>query len=382
MLRRSKRLRMNNPKNVDPLAIGVHSDLHELLLQHFDPADVLISSETSTKWFGFIGQSKKCMKQISLGLDNWWTTETTEDMVRTMRVIKKTTRKYQNVCVNSNDDPDVSKRAYQLLKKVAPSLVDLRFINAEMNVKVANFAFPRLERLQFINNVGEIDDLLLGGSTQLHELNLKHHYWCEPKPVMNCLKNNANLKILKLWDTGVGKLFKDYEPNSFQFKLNRFATGADGVVTREAEENFIQFLDTQSDHIEAIRFRSGIDGVNATIINKVFQMASLKTIHLDGIGDLKGLNLPVNPRLNELRLSWNVDTLEKVTPFLRAAPKVETLFLRKVNKEILEFVAKNLPDLKTLYYTRADACMGCFKKFLSSSEDTNKDIRLVTREWY
>lgn len=382
MSRFSKRLRRYDACfTVDPME-RIHEHLHEMIFQHFDASDVIISSETNKKWFDTIGASKRCMKQVNLGLDNWWQNETSEDIGRVMKIVKRSTRRYQNVHINSNDDEKVSQRSYQLLKFLAPSLVDVKFLNTDGITLREQFKFPRLERLQFINNVSAIDELFLHGSTQLKELNLKHHYWAEPEPVLDCLKANKHLTMLKLWDTGISKLFEIYEPNCFEFKLKKFATGADGTIAKETEEKFLHFLETQSDHLEAIRFRSGLDGVNAAIINKVFEMSAMKIIHLDGVGNLNDLKLPINTRIIELRLCWSVDTLEKLLPFLRAVPKLKVLFIRKINKEILEYVAMHLKELKLLYFTRAEGCMGCFKKYLSMHEDSNKDIELVSKEWF
>jgi hypothetical protein len=365
-----------------PLAIGVLPELHELIFQHFDPADVLILSETSKHWWNAIGESRKCMQQIRLGLENWESTETTEDIARVMGVISKSTRRYQNIRINSNDDQLVSTKAIQLLKYFAPSLIDVRCLNAD-EVKVdEKFRFPRLERLQFINNVTDVDELFLHGCKELRELNLKHHYWADDVPVRDCLKMNAKLQMLKLWDTGISTMFKVYEPNSFKFQLKRFATGCDGDISEETEANFIQFLESQSKSIEAIRFRSGLDGVNSLIINKVFQMSAMKIVHLDGIGDLKDLKLKVNSNILELRLPWSVDTLNKLIPFLSVVPKAKVLFLRKINMEILNYIAVQMKELQILYYTRAEGCMGCFKKILSSNKDANKEIMLVNKEWY
>lgn len=372
--------------NQDPLE-HVHWHLHELILQHFDQADVIILSEVNKHWFDTIGESSKCMKQINLGLENWWQTETPEDMSRVMKIVKKTTRKYQNVHFNCNDDESVSKSAVNLLLQLAPSLVDVRFLNADNVVKPKeNISFPKLERLQFINNVAEVDEILLLGCTQLKELNLKHHYWAQleqMKSVFDCLKSNKHLKILKLWDTGICKLFKEYEPSMFPFSLKRFATGADGTIDEQTEENFLQFLDSQNESLEAIRFRSGLDGISSKFINKVFKMSAMRIIHLDGVrDDVKELNLVANPKIIELRLPWNFDTVEKVSPFLRATPNAEVLFIRKVNKEVLEYVASHMKELKILHFTVAEGCMGCFKRFLSTHEDANNSIRLVFKEWY
>lgn len=366
-----------------PIESNVLPELHELVFQHFDAADVLILSEVNKSWWNAIGGSRKCMSQVRLGLENWESTETPEDFMRIMKLIKTSSRRYQNIRLNSNDDEMVSRKAVQVLKYFASSLVDIRFLNAD-SVKIRKtFTFPRLERLQFINNCETIDNLLLEGSTMLKDLNLKHHYWAEAEPVLHCLKRNKNLTMLKLWDTGISKLFcKTYDPKNYLFKLKRFASGADGLITKETEENFIHFLESQNKSMEAIRFRSGLDGVAAPIINKVFEMSAMKIIHLDGIGDLKELCLPFNPKIIELRLPWSIDTMEKLAPFLRAIPKVKVLFLRKINMEILSYVAINLKELKILYYTRAEGCMGCFQKFLASKEETNKGILLVSKEWY
>lgn len=381
MTRRCKRVKLQTQVD-DPLH-HIHEHLHELVLQHLDQADVIILSEVSKKWFDIIGGSRKCMKQINLGLENWWQTETPGDMGRLIRVIQKTTRKYQNVHLNCNDDELVSKNAINLLSVLAPSLVDLRFLNSDSVQKPSEvLKFPKLERLQFINNSAEIDEILLHGSSQLKELNLKHHYWADFQPVLHCLKNNKHLEILKLWDTGICKLFMDYEPSHFQFKLKRFATGADGNITKTTEENFLRFLDSQDDCLEAIRFRNGLDGVSSLFINKVFTMTAMRIIHLDGIGEAEELKLTTNPKIIELRLPWNVDTVEKMTPFLRAVPNAKVLFIRKVNKDVLEFVAMQMKELKLLYFTKAEGCMGCFKRFLSTNEGSNKNIRLVSKEWY
>lgn len=356
--------------------------MHELIFQHFDPADVLISSEVSKLWFDTVGGSRRCMKQVNLGLEKWFHTETSKDMSKVMEIIKNTSRKYQNVHFDCNNDEIFSRTAVQLLKVLAPSLVDLRFLNADSVSMKEYCGFPKLERLQFINNVAEIDYLLLQGSTKLKELNLKHHYWAECVPVMECLKNNKNLVLLKLWDTAICKLFEIYEPNCFQFKLKRFATGADGVLTKATEEKFLAFLESQSDSIEAIRFRSGLDGVNGTVINKVFSMSAMRTIHLDAIGDTQQLDLATNPKITELRLPWNIATLDELTPFLRASPNIKVLFIRRVDKDILEYVAKNMKVLETLYFSRADGCEACLKGIVSVNEDANKDVQLVFKEWF
>jgi hypothetical protein len=379
---KSKRLRFSKEAPICPLDFGVLPELHELIFQHLDSADVLILSETNKNWWNRIGSSKKCMNQVRLGLENWEATELPEDMVRTMNIVRKSTRHYQTIRLNSSDDRLVSKKAVQLLRYFSPSLVDVRFLNADGILIKNKFTFPRLERLQFINNVPDVDDLLLSGTTCLKELNLKHHYWANPEPVINCLKVNKNLTILKLWDTGISKLFKTYEPNNFPFKLKKFATGADGTITEETESNFINFLEFQSKSIEAIRFRSGLDGANAPIINKVFEMSAMKIIHFDAVGNLGDLFVPINPRIIELRLPWSLDTLDKLTPFLRAIPKAETLYLRKVDMDILKYVALHLKELKIFYYSRAEGCMGCFNKFIASTKKANKKIMLVSKEWY
>lgn len=380
MPKRSKRSKIQESL-VDPMQM-VHEHALELVFQHFDAADVIISSEVNRDWFDTIGNSRKCMKLINLGLNQWWQSETAKEIATVMKIVKHTTRKYQNVHVNCHDHLTVSKQAVNMLQTLAPSLVDLRFFNSDCGKEGRNYSFPKLESLQFINNTREIDELFLSASTQLKVLNLKHHYWADPLPVLQCLKRNKNLVILKLWDTGI-KLFQIYEPNCFEFKLKKFATGSDGGVSQEAEENFLHFLESQSDCMEAIRFRSGLEGVSATIINKVFSMSAITKIHLDGIGDIKQLDLKTNPRIKELRLPWSINSLEKSLPFFQAVPNVRVLFIRNINKDIIEYVATHLKAVRLLYYTKADGCcIGCFKRFISSNEESNKEIKLINKEWF
>ena len=301
-----------------------------------------------------------------------------------MKILTKTTRRYQNVRIDSNEDEMIGNEAVKLLKVLAPSLRELRFLNTENVVVDSVYPFPHLQKLQFINNISDVNDLLLQGSTNLTELNLKHHYWAEPEKVATCLRANKKLTMLKLWDTGISKLFDIYKPNLFKFKLKRFASGSDGDISKEAEENFFHFLDTQRESLEAIRIRAGLEEINESLVNKIFQMSTLKIIHFDAMidGMILDFKLEMNPKLIELRLPWNIETLERLKPFLLAAPNVETLFLKKVDKEILEYIALTMKQVLTLYYTRANACIDCFKKFLRVNEDANKDLTILSKEWY
>lgn len=339
-------------------------------------------SEVSSSWFDTIGGSRKCMKEVRLGLDNWWQTETPDEMSRVMEIIRNTTRKYQYVHINCNDNVQVSQNALSLLETLAPWVVDLRFINADGINEIHPMEFPMLEKLQFINNVSQIDDLLLQGTSRLKELNMKHHYWAEVAPVVKCLKANKDITLLKLWDTGIGKLFEVYEPDSFKFKLKRFATGSDGVMSLEVEDNFLDFLDSQSDSLEAIRFRSGLGGVNAQIISKVFEMSAIKIIHLDGIEKPIDIELQVNPGIIELRLPWKIDNAEKLLPFLKAAPNLEVLYLKKLNRWTAAVIADTLKNLRILNYDRAEGCLRCLTNSLSPTDAINKDLKLKRREWF
>lgn len=372
---------MNKAKTEDPFAL-IHEHLHELILQHFDPADVLIYSEVSKGWFDTIGASKRCMRQINLGLENWWQTETPKEISRIIQNARFTTRQYQNAVINCNDDPLVSRQAVRLLRSLAPSLVDLRFLNAD-KIRINNpFKFPKLERLQFINNVADIDNLLLQSSTRLTELNLKHHYWAKPEPVLECLQQNPHISMLKLWNTGLTQFFEICEPGMLKFRLKRFATGSEGELSPKAEENFLHFLDSQSESLEAIRFRSGLENtVNGKIINRLFDMKAIKIIHLDGIGNTDELKPAVNTRIIELRISSNVMSFLTIKPYLKATPNVMVLFLKKINREILDYAVANLTKLRLIYYTRTEGCISCFNKFLATNEG-NKNINLVYKEWF
>lgn len=321
------------------------------------------------------------MRQINLGLEKWWRTETTKHMCQVMKEIAKTTRKYRNATFDCNSDKNFTRFAVHLLKTLSPSLVDLRFLNAEIAEIHELYEFPKLELLRFKNTESVIDQLLLQGSTQLKELNLKYHFWADNVFVMKCLRYNKNLVMLKLWDSAIYRFFEIYEPNCFEFKLKRFAIGVDGTYSKEAEDNFLHFLDTQSDSLEAIRFRSGLDGVACTVMNKVFGMSAMRIIHLDSIEDVTGLNLVTNPRITELRLPWSIRTLHSLMPFLIAVPNVKVLYLRRVDKDILDYIARKMMALQTLFFSRADGCESCLKKIMSVHEDESKNVKLVCKQW-
>jgi len=154
-----------------------------------------------------------------------------------------------------------------------------------------------------------------------------------------------------------------------------------GLIQKRLKTIFLHFLDTQGDSLEAIRFRSGLDSVTCTVINKVFSMSAMRIIHLDSIEDLTRLNLETNPRITELRLSWRVSTLHSLLPFLMAVPNVKILYLRRVDRAILEYLARKMKALETLFYSRADGCEACLKKAMAVNEDKSKDVKLVCKQW-
>lgn len=136
-----------------------------------------------------------------------------------------------------------------------------------------------------------------------------------------------------------------------------------GTVSTEAEDNFIQFLETQTDSVRNIGFR-GTQTVNSTIINKVFEMKATQFIHIHCPVDFTELNMCVNDKILVLGLPSSFDTVDKLVPFLQAAHNLNTLLLSRVNMDILKYIAAQLKHLLILYYSVAD----CFTTFQNNHE--------------
>lgn len=358
----------------DPFAY-LHEYVHEHIFQHLEAADVTSASETCKSWYQTIGRSSNCMQLIRLGWNNWWQTETAEDTIRTMSCFEKTLRRYKNMVLNAHNDEIVSQKTFQLLKVFSPWLVDLQLINVDnAPVETIQHFFPRLERLQLNSTSQQADELFLRSCTRLKRLNLKHKHFSDSKSVFRCLKNNKNLETLKIWN--IGSLFELYERNCFRFKLKNFVIGI-SAMTRDIENKFLDFLDSQNENLESIRFRKGLVGVNGRVLSKVFQMSMVRVVYLDGIGDSSDMNLGTNLNITELKLGWDYNTLTMILPFLEAVPRVRVLILKRISKAIIEHIAMHFMELREIYFNKSEDCPSCIVNFLTSDVIRNKSIRII-----
>lgn len=269
-----------------------------------------------------------------------------------------------------------------MLPSLAPSLKTLYFQNTDYeDIGGPPYEFPKLEYLQFINNSTPVDNLLLAASTELVELNLKHHYWGDPVPVIECLQRNNKLKVLKLWDASLTKIFALYEPGMFQFKLKRFTTGCEGNFVQYIEANLISFLRAQNE-LEAVRLRPSVSGVSKKIVRTIYRLPLLTVLHLEAVGEVQPRKLPVNQKVVELRLSWAVNTVEKLSVFVTPLPNLRTLHLKQVDRAMLQHLAMHTTELRTVHYYKSDYCPTCFNSFIASARAVNKELEIIRDEDY
>lgn len=374
----SKRLKL---QSTDPLE-KLHPHLFEYVFQHFDIADVMILSQVNTNWFNEIGKSLTAMKKIQLGLDNWGKFQTPSAMVNVMKNIRATTRQYQNLSIDCNNQEKVSREAVKLLEYFAPALINLKFLNPKNEAFDQHFNFPKLKTLQYFGcSRDAIEDLLMLNTANLEILDLENHYDANPVSLGKWVNRNAGLRTLKLCDC-LSESFRCLEILNNDIKLRELVIGLEG--SQEEKLSFLAFLSSgKTVNLQELTIKPGpsTSGASEDIINKVLELPALKKVRFDAFLSPENFTLIVNFRIIELRLPWNVDTVEKLKPFLRAVPKVEVLFLRKINMDILECLATNLKHLKFLYYTKGEGCVPCLQKILHWNQNYDVKFQIISKNW-
>lgn len=308
----------------------IHECLHELVLQHFNADDVKIFSEVDKNWHDVIGRSRKCMKQINLGLTIWWKKE---DMLRNIKIIEKTTRKYQNIRIYCANDEQLNEGFLRLLKSLAPTLIDVTLLDFEYVSLQESIQLPKLERLELTSYDPKIEKILLHDVPHLKKLSLKRR--------------------------GMDRSTSSW------------------IYNKEDDENFLKFLESSKHSLEAIKFMDLC--INENFVNKIFQMPAIKTIYLNiRMIEVTALDLSSNPNITELQVPYTVFTLDLLMPFLNAAPNVKVLYVMIIYEEILKFLANNMRALEIIYFSSSGERESHLKKIISESNNCN--IQLILKK--
>lgn len=307
----------------DPIRT-LHSDVFELIFQHFKNDDVLSSSLVSPLWFDSTEASAKCAEKLHLKVVVPYTGQRFEAISDDLR----SQRKYQNIFLHniSNIIPEIvdvlSGRSwkkvfistrnlqrrcdfYDVIELIEEQVEDLSISltslqnNDEISEKM-KFKFPKLENLELTRSNGLLIEEISDDCSNLLVLKLdlepaswrKHQHFIE-----KILANNERLEKLTLWRCSAKIVFQLESIKKFRFKLKTFLfkNCVDGIPTDEEENCLFDFLESQANSLETLKLEEWFGIEVLKLIFKIPKLGEFAIDFYDVENTIDWENLQLNP---------------------------------------------------------------------------------------
>lgn len=331
---------------MDPFEV-INPFLHEFVLQHFDASEVLHKlSFVSTEWNQIIGSSKKCMNKIRFIYQIW--RHQFYSYTEVFQCVQNSLRKYQNINVELGVEDD-AKEFWNFIETCSRLLVTLKVENIRRPREVCeSLEFPNLE-VYMAYGLDAFDLTSVLKSTK----KLKNIFISSSDASMNsmaietiikCLQNNRNLEELYLKNVSFVNIFERPLEVNFHLKsLKLMSTSTTSSISSDIEKNLLKFLNQQSSTLETFFFDFSSEAV--------LEYAFSKLPALNSIGFLNGpsSSLETNHRIINLEIPF-IEEMSEIKKFVDSTPNLETLFVRMVTTELIDYLAWSFMKLKFLSF--------------------------------
>lgn len=387
---------MKKPKKKKALSMDpfgeLSPDIHYLIFQHFTAKEILEISNASKAWNEIIGNSNSCMKKIELSLRFWKDTAGTKQYQcnEKINVLHESARQYQNVSIDCRFDKGLSNELWKFLSSRQSSLVELKIKSIQPEFPLP-LTFTKLMIMKLTYVPTNIRNILLTSCCSLTKLKLKMESpfkWGEPakieqeslSSIRKCLELNQALKDIEIHGCTQYKLFFDLPVSDvvrFKLKTLKIKSGLRlAVLSENNERNLVSFLKTQGKCLECLY----IDGCRTNIIQFIFNnMSVLRSIQIDVMmmekNEISDLNL--NESIRDLMIPY-VNYHENIREFLNAVPNIESLFIAYLSHESMNFIARNLLNLKTLKFRYDEnECEDFYEQLREDYPEVNQNIEMI-----
>lgn len=303
----AKRQKLETP--ADPMEF-IHSDVLDLIFQHFKNDDVLACSAVSPLWFDVTERSVKCMEKLHLKLVVPYDKEEAAKC-STVSQDLKSKRNYQNIYLHNfqnilpeviniisggnfkkvfistrkletrKDLQTIMKLIEKTVENLSISLTSLVDLNDEG--EAVNFSFPCLKNLDLTRCHGLLMKEIAEDCKNLSilKIDLDHATWRKHKELLKkILTNNSQLEKLTLWRCSARFAFQLESVRGYRFRLKNFVykNSAVGSPSDEDENCLYDFLESQADSIETLRLE---EWFGVEVLKLIFRMPKLRELTID-----------------------------------------------------------------------------------------------------
>lgn len=388
---------------MDPLSASLH-DVHELILQHLSPKDVLRCTQVSSAWNEAIGSSHKCMKDV------WFKIGKPPSQIE---LLESSVRQYQNFRIQPGGRKELSvilenfpvrnavitddhdrrinyRDYYDFMKSMAPTVEQFQPGEGDTNGTVGILIpidFPRLKELQATVVSRETFSVFLGSNPRLEKVLLSFNGEVPsdllvPNNIIHVFfQRNPQLKTLFMCE--VDCAFQTDITHNVTFDLKSFAFAkTNSKFTENVSENLVKFIKLQTS-LEWLKI-IGLHDWNVFI--RIWTEARFKKLFIMDCslkGAIHGHELPTNCLINEINFYLNPSC--HILKFLRATPNLKAFKVRQLSKQLMEFAAQSLPKLETIQFQSIESNVRSFYddlKASSSDDDVNCDILIEEMDFF
>lgn len=345
---------------MDPL-VKIVSDLHDWIVLHFNGKDFKKVTEVSPSWNAKLENSKLLTDYVKLSIETpgWSNGENISN------ILNNSTRRYRNVSVNFQSAPQISPlELMEYLVASASILLELEIKNLKGSQKMVErlldeIDLSKLKVLKLREVTTENISKLLNRCNSVTKLELKSSSACllnivPPSISIPQLRpfliRNGNLQEVELAGFEIYKVFFEAGiSEAFVMELRRLKWGADmygyrGFMPHDTERLFVEFLETQSQHLKYLE----VDTVESFAIEQIInKMPALTCLSMNWLIENEA-QLNLNENIFELSIA-SFENHRGFIKILQAVPNLKKLTLGTLKyKEILASIARNLQQLSTL----------------------------------
>jgi hypothetical protein len=333
MASQPKKIKLVAPSQPDPFSV-VHSDIHDLVIQHFKFKDIKQLTTVSKGWNRIIGGSSAAMKRIVLKVHVVSSKKPSRSEVT---ALLKSDRKYQNMDVHLKFATNL-ERKLMLLSKFSSSLVSLQIQGYAFDLETNLLEnFPKLESLsaapitvtvamKFIKDASKLQSLSID-LIRPHEIN---------EEFIEMLTKKKTLKQLAL-----RKIHEDFF-SSASFRKPEFKLTS---LTINHRMNYLNHISDIPRH-----------NVNAFVLAMADTLTSLDICYFQAVDALLIQKLPA---LKSLKIGWH--QVQRSLASYKPNTSIEVLNFDGISSTPSAFLKsfKNVRSMRISFISKDD-----FKKIL------------------